>query len=276
VCGLRGHRVTLYEAASRAGGQILLASKVERRREIVGITEWLIAEVEAAGVEMVFNRLAEACDVLADEPDVVVIATGGIPNTGFLSNGEELVTTTWDILGGTIPPGREVLLFDDNGQHQGLSCAEYLVHAGSRIEILTPDRMIGQEVGGTNIPAYLRTFYENGVKMSVNRRLVSVEPEGRRLKARLHNEFTDTGEERVVDQVVVEHGTLPVDDLYFELKDSAINRGETDPGALMEGRLEEPVVNPEGRFHLFRVGDAVSSRNIHSAIYDSLRICKDL
>ena len=31
--------------------------------------------------------------------------------------------------------------------------------------------------------------------------------------------------------------------------------------------------NRDGRFQLFRVGDAVSSRNIHAALYDSLRLC---
>ena len=276
VCALRGHRVTLLEAADQPGGQILLASRVERRREIIGITEWLRAEVETAGVDMVFNCLAEADDVLGYDPDVVIVATGGLPNTTFLQTGEDLVTTTWDILSGQATPAEEVLLFDDNGQHQGLSCAELMARAGSRVEIATPDRMIGHEVGGTNIPAYLKTFHEQGVKMSLTLRLVGVERADGKLKAVLYNEFTDSRQERLVDQVVVEHGTLPVDDLYFELKDMAVNRGEFDPEAMMQGRLEEPCANPEGRFHLFRVGDAVASRNIHSAIYDSLRICKDL
>lgn len=276
VCALRGHRVTLLEAADQPGGQILLASRVERRREIIGITEWLRAEVERAGVDMVFNCLAEADDVLGYDPDVVIVATGGLPNTTFLQTGADLVTTTWDILSGQAAPAGNVLLFDDNGQHQGLSCAEFMARAGSRVEIATPDRMIGQEVGGTNIPAYLKTFHEHGVKMSLTLRLVGVERADGQLRAVLYNEFTDSREERLVDQVVAEHGTLPVDDLYFELKDMAVNRGEFDPEAMMQGRLEEPGANPEGRFHLFRVGDAVASRNIHSAIYDSLRICKDL
>ena len=34
--------------------------------------------------------------------------------------------------------------------------------------------------------------------------------------------------------------------------------------------------NPEGQFLLFRIGDAVASRNIHAAIYDALRLVKDL
>lgn len=276
VCGLRGHRVTLFEASAHPGGQILLASKVKRRREIVGIVEWLAAEVEGAGVELACNRPVDAADVLESDPEVVIIATGGVPNTTFLERGSELVTTTWDILGGQARPAGRVLLFDDNGQHQGLCCAEYLARAGSRVEIVTPDRMIGQEVGGTNIPAYLKIFHEHGVKMSPTLRLVAVERGDGCLKAQLYNEFTERVEERTVDQVVVEHGTLPVDDLYFELKDMSVNRGEVDLDVMLAGRLAAPDANPEGRFHLYRVGDAVASRNIHAAIYDSLRLCKDL
>jgi len=276
VCALRGHEVTLVEAAARPGGQVLLAAKVERRREIAGIVDWLAGEAEQAGARMVFNRFAEADDVLELEPDAVIVATGGLPNTALAEGGDELVTSTWDLLGGQVPPGAEVLVFDDNGQHPGLACAEYLARAGSRVELATPDRMVGQEVGGTNMPAYLKTFYENGVVMSLNQRLLKVERADGRLKAHLYNEYDGGRRERLVDQVVVEHGTLPVDETYFELKDASSNRGEIDTGALMDGRLEAPRVNPEGRFELFRVGDAVASRNIHAAILDSLRVCKDL
>ena len=44
----------------------------------------------------------------------------------------------------------------------------------------------------------------------------------------------------------------------------------------MRRRPLAPVNNRGGEFQLFRVGDAVASRNIHAAIYDSLRLCKDL
>jgi hypothetical protein len=32
----------------------------------------------------------------------------------------------------------------------------------------------------------------------------------------------------------------------------------------------------KGNYYLQRVGDAISSRNIHAAIYDLLRICKNI
>jgi hypothetical protein len=76
--------------------------------------------------------------------------------------------------------------------------------------------------------------------------------------------------------VVVEHGTLPADELYHALKDGSRNGGEVDVDGLVAGAPAEIVVNPEGGYLLYRVGDAVSSRNIHAAIYDALRLCKNL
>ena len=79
-----------------------------------------------------------------------------------------------------------------------------------------------------------------------------------------------------MDQVVVEHGTLPLDDLYFSLKPQSLNLGEIDYTALINGRQQNLERNSEGHYHLYRVGDAVASRNIHAAIYDAARLCKDL
>ena len=206
----------------------------------------------------------------------MVIATGGVPNTTFLTEGEALAVTSWDILSGQAAPAREVLLFDDNGAHPGASCAEFLARAGVRVEFVTPERTVLPEIGGTNYPAYLQAFGEHGVTITLNRRLRAIRREGNRLAAVLYDEYARTIEERVVDQVVVEHGTLPADDLYFELKPASSNLGEIDLDALLAGRPQGKVNNPDGSFQLFRVGDAVASRNIHAAIYDFLRLCKDL
>ena len=126
VAAARGHHVVLFEAAPQPGGQVRLAAALGRRREIIGIVEWLDERDRARGRRAALQPLAEAEDVLAGGPDVVIIATGGVPNTSFLAAGEELAITSWDILGGQAAPAREVLLFDDNGAHPGASCAELL------------------------------------------------------------------------------------------------------------------------------------------------------
>ena len=44
VASARGHSVTLFEAADKAGGQVLLTAALKRRREIMGIIDWRVAE----------------------------------------------------------------------------------------------------------------------------------------------------------------------------------------------------------------------------------------
>ncbi len=75
---------------------------------------------------------------------------------------------------------------------------------------------------------------------------------------------------------MVEHGSTPVDELYFALKAGSVNLGEIDYGALLANRPQAIVRSPPGRYRLFRIGDAVSSRNIHAAVYDAIRLMKDI
>jgi N-methyl-L-proline demethylase len=79
--------------------------------------------------------------------------------------------------------------------------------------------------------------------------------------------------QRCVDQVVVEHGTIAVDELYSDLRAGSLNLGETDPDRLVAVRPQDQAHNPAGRYRLFRIGDAVAHRNVHAAIYDARRLC---
>ncbi len=273
VAAGRGHEVTVLEAADRPGGQIRLSMALDRRIELMGIVDWRIAECERLGVGFRYNLLAEAEDVLALDPDIVVIATGGLPRTGDLREGEELVTTSWDILSGAEQPRDHVLLFDDNGAHPGLVTAEVIARAGARLEYVTPERAFAPFVGGTNYPAYVTAFTEREVQVTLFERLVAVRRQGNRLEAELFNEYAQRHTTRLVDQVVVECGTLPNDSLYHELRPGSVNRGAIDLPALLAGRPQTLCRNPDGRYRLYRVGDAVSSRNIHAAVLDALRLC---
>ena len=253
-----------------------MAAKVERRRETIGIVDWLFAEVQRLYVELRFNCHAEVPDILAETPEVVIVATGGLPNTEFLQDGSDLVVPSWDILAGSIKPKKDILLFDDNGQHPGISCAEFLANPEIKLEYVTPERIIAPDVGGTNYPAYLRALHKNDVTITLDHRLIDVRRNASGLTAVLYNEYTHSNVERTTEQIVVEHGTLPLDELYLELREQSSNGGEIDLEALVSGKPQNIVNNPNGKFQLFRVGDAVASRNVHSAIYDSLRLCKDL
>ncbi|WP_137390783.1 NADH:flavin oxidoreductase [Rhodoligotrophos defluvii] len=277
VLAERGHAVTLFEAADKPGGQIRLIAQLARRKEFIGIVDWRMARLEALGIAMRFNHLADTVDVLAQDPDLVIVATGGLPQHPPIEQGGDLAVSTWDILSGDVKPAEEVLLYDDNGAHPGLTAAQFLVEQGASLELVTPERMFFPDVGGMNLVPYLAALQRHGARLTIGTTVRAIRREGNKLAVALASDYAeqDIGE-RLVDQVVVEHGTLPLDELYFTLKDRSVNRGAVDYDALISGHPQAIRSNPQGSFQLFRIGDAVASRNIHAAIYDALRLCKDL
>jgi N-methyl-L-proline demethylase len=193
-----------------------------------------------------------------------------------LEAGEDLVTSSWDILAGAVKPSGPVLLFDDNGGHPGMSAAEVIAASGVELELVSPERFFAPEMGGMNHVPYAKAFAEKQVKVTINTRLKSVRREGNGLTAVLGSDYSDTTVERRVAQVVVEHGTQANADLFLELKPLSRNLGAVDYKALIARQLPLAVRNEGGTFDLVRIGDAVSSRNIHAAIYDALRLCSIL
>ncbi len=272
VAAERGHSVVLFEVADRPGGQIRLTAQSKRRAEMIGIIDWRMAQCTAKGVEFRFNTWAEAGDVLAESPDVVVIATGGLPATDMLETGNDLVVSTWDILSGDVKPGANVLLYDDAGDHAALQAAQVIAEAGSKVEVMTRDRTFSPEVMGMNLVPYMRALQDKDVTFTVTFRLLSVERSGNQLKARVGSDYMKLDRTTLVDQVVVNAGTQPLADIYFDLKPQSGNKGAVDYDALIDGK-PQPAVDG---FQLFRIGDAVEARNTHAAIYDALRLVRTM
>lgn len=276
VAGERGHSVTVLEAMPWAGGQIRLAVRNPRRIDLIGIVDWRVSELERLGVEVRYGTFADVALVQSLDPDVVIVATGGQPQLPDLESGVEHVATSWDVLGGDVTPTGRVLFFDDNGTHSALSAAEIIARSGADLEIVTPERMFGIEVGGMNHVPYARAFNESDTRISINKRVLTVEPDLGRLRVEIGSDHSDHRSPRIVEHVIVDHGTQPLDELYFDLKPASVNLGAVDYGALIDGRPQALDQNRTGSFQLFRIGDAVAGRNIHAAIYDALRLVKEL
>ena len=301
VLSLRGFKVTLFEASNKLGGQLILASKGTTRQQLWGVADWLIEQVSKLDIDIRLNNYAEANDILAENPDLVVIATGGMPEPLSIP-GAEHALSSWDVLYGEdlSKQGRqtEVLVFDDHGDHQAAVVANVIANSGVsisnsasdtdtesspvKVHFITPDRTTLHDLGPTNSSVVHRDLYQAGVSFQTDLDIVAIEKNnidnntdkrGERLNVTLKNVLTQQTHIKTVDHVVIENGTKANADVYEALRAQSKNNGEIDINALAEGELKLPKNNPLGTFDLVRLGDAVSSRNIHAAIYDALRIC---
>jgi 2,4-dienoyl-CoA reductase-like NADH-dependent reductase (Old Yellow Enzyme family)/thioredoxin reductase len=274
VSAERGHEVIVLEAAAQAGGQVLLARQASWRKDITGLVDWRVAELETLGVEVRYNTFAEPEDVSALSPDVVIIATGGVPNPGWF-DGAELATSAWDVIGGEAAQGQDVLVYDGTGRHSAMTAAEKLARDGHNVTFVTVDDTVAEEQGYAERVGWKREMYKLGFDVVRDRELIGVEKHGNRLKAILRNEFTGDTQEQTVDQVVTDFGTLAVDEVYQQMRAGSSNDGVKDIDALIAGK-PQPIQADSGCYELYRIGDASASRNVAAAVYDALRLCRTL
>ena len=275
VSASRGHTVVLFEATDRLGGQLNLADKGQTRRQVKGVKDWLVNEIQTLSVDVRLNTFVEPADITKEAPDVVIIASGGWPEALRVPGGE-LATSAWDILSGEVRVSGNVVLIDEVGDHAASVAADKLAHEGCRVEFVTPDRTIMQDLGPTTSSVAMRDLASNGVNFQCLYDLHSISKDGNRLKVLLKNVLTDEINERVADHVVYEHGLMPLDGLYHKLKDHSLNFGQLDQNALIQGQSPFLKVNENGQFYLARIGDAVTGRNIHAAVLDAIRVCQNL
>ena len=225
VAAERGHDVVVFEAQPDPGGQVRLTAQSARRRDMISIIEWRMAQCAARDVAFHFNTWAEVDDVTALDPDVVIVATGGVPNTELFETGQDAphVVTSWDMIAGDVKPAQHVLIYDESGDHPALQAAEVAAASGATVEVMTPDRTFSPDIMAMNLVPYMRSLQDKDVTFTVTRRLLNVERSGNKLSATIGTDYSDHADKREYDQVVVNYGTLPLDDLYFALKDLSSN-----------------------------------------------------
>ena len=96
------------------------------------------------------------------------------------------------------------------------------------------------------------------------------------MRATFKHELTGQTMELVATQVVIENGTVPVCEVYEALRGRSANDGIADIDRLLDGEPQMDARPVGGAFELHRIGDAVTSRGVHAAIYDALRLCMAL
>ncbi|KGF69383.1 N-methylproline demethylase [Hoeflea sp. BAL378] len=275
VSAERGHAVILLEAAQKLGGQVLIAAAASDRRDLIGIVEWRERELARLGVDVRTNIYADSAAVLAESPDAVIVGTGGIPDTEWLE-GAELCDTVWDLLSGLVPGKQDILVYDGTGRQAAPSCALDLARKGMKVTIATPDEALAVEMTYQDKTGFRKHVAELEIETKVQVRLIKVVRQGNGMLATFRNELTDRESTHLAQQIIIENGTVPVDTLYTDLRDRSRNQGVTDIRSMIGQTLEIEDRKPGGGFILHRIGDAVASRDVYSAIYEGYRLCSRL
>jgi 2,4-dienoyl-CoA reductase-like NADH-dependent reductase (Old Yellow Enzyme family) len=148
VARTRGHEVDLFEAQDRLGGTLNIARRAPRTQGLDDIVEWYRDELRRLGVRVHLASAVSADEVIALQPDSVVVATGAEPNIDgrlVAAPGEVVagidapnVRSSVDVLSRQAPPaGSRALVFDDVGQYEAVSVVEYLLTHGVHVTAAT-------------------------------------------------------------------------------------------------------------------------------------------
>jgi len=242
-----GHRVTVLERATEAGGQVRLAASVPNRAEFGDLVRNQVSECRRLGVAVEYGVEADAAEIRRRNPDRVVIATGARAARPWWAPGDaEWIVDVRDVLEGRAQPTGSVIVLDEIGFHHATSVAELLADRGCSVEVITPGMVVGQDLGITlDMENWWIRAGAKGIVQSTELVPMGVtDTEGTHTIDFQHHP-TGQMRQRVADWMVLAVPADPVEELYLELRDA---------GVAVE-----------------RVGDCVAPRRAHAAVVEGER-----
>jgi len=133
----RGHSVTLYEKTDQIGGMIRLSTVPDFKYEFDNLIDFYKKELEESDVILKTNTEVTQDMVKEDEPDILILATGGIPTVPKIDGIDgDSVYKAVDLLSGksSIDNGKKVIVI--GGGEVGCETALWLARKGNEVTII--------------------------------------------------------------------------------------------------------------------------------------------
>jgi 2,4-dienoyl-CoA reductase (NADPH2) len=177
VAALRGHRVTLVDAAPRLGGRWAYAAATSSVN--AELLRWLEHQLELRAVTVRLAERVDADTVVAEESDAVVVATGGrwgrpviagahLPHVHAVDD-----LDAWLLDGASI--GGDVVVL--GGDLPGLGLAERAAADGARVTVLEPSDVFGLHLG---LPGRWRRVHDlraGGIVLAGGAEVIEIAPD---------------------------------------------------------------------------------------------------
>lgn len=235
VAALRGHDVILIEKRERLGGQAILASIAPGKDEVKELILYLETQVRKANVSVRLAKEATVGDIVKERPDVIVLATGAVPNIPSIPGIEEShVVTAWEVLAGRANLGNRVVII--GGGQVGLETADFLAEKRKKVTVLEMLPEVGREMELLTKIFLQERLAKAGVKVQTSANVLEITEEGVRTRKKVIK----------ADGIVIAVGHKPVDGLLESLR----------------GKAEE----------VYQVGDCIRPRKIIDAIHEGARV----
>lgn len=135
IAAQRGHAVTLYERSRQLGGLLHFAHGVKGRHEpIEDLCSYLAKRLDLAGVEVNLGAEVDAALVKSVNPDVVVVATGGLRDAK-LAPAEGVQVLSLEQAFGT-PRAKNIAIVGVGVQ--AFDMANFLLAQGKKVTMVNP------------------------------------------------------------------------------------------------------------------------------------------
>jgi 2,4-dienoyl-CoA reductase-like NADH-dependent reductase (Old Yellow Enzyme family)/thioredoxin reductase len=216
VAAKKGHEVSLYEKQAILGGQLILGSVSNFKKELRSLIDFQKRQVEKYGVKCHLNIEATLDTVKDENPDVVILATGSVPIKPSVEGIDTPIVSVFpQIFDGNRPIIKKTLLI--GGGATGCEAALYLSENGCPVTIVEKLPKIGMHIESVTKRVMLNKLEENNVRIVTEYELSRVAENGVFIRDRDGKEVFLEGE-----RVVIAIGTRPDNGLYDEISSLGI------------------------------------------------------
>jgi len=228
VLNLRGHDVTLFEAAKNMGGQLNEATVPKFNADFLSLKQFLINAVNKSGIQVVEKR-AQASDL--NDFDAVVCATGSLPaNPPILGEDRKIVGNVLDVMNNKVTLGNNIIVA--GGGFIGFETALHLAESGKNVTIVEMSPEIMSGIAITDILSYSERMAKTNMRVKTSAQLLEILEDGVVVKSPKGSETIQA------DNVILALGFASDQSLYHELtgagKEAYLIGAAIAPGKIMD------------------------------------------